>query len=73
MLEPYIQYGFAGFAFLILGYLFWLIPRMLATLERLGEVVGNNTEALRALTKRIERIDDYVRKVARHEGESNVG
>ena len=54
MVEPtmrfVIQYGFAGFAAVLLGVVVWLIKKLLVVLERNSEVIVRNTEAIRDLT-----------------------
>ena len=43
-MSSYIQYGFAGFAFLLLALVFWMIRRLLRVLEDTNKVVANNTQ-----------------------------
>jgi hypothetical protein len=43
---PYIQLGFAGFAFLLVFVIVWLIRRLLAILDQTGKIISGNTEAI---------------------------
>jgi hypothetical protein len=43
---PYIQLGFAGFAFLLVFVIVWLIRRLLAILEQTNGIIAGNTEAI---------------------------
>lgn len=44
--QPYIQLGFAGFAFLLIFVIVWLIRRLLAILDQTGKIIAGNTEAI---------------------------
>ena len=48
--QPLVQYGFAGFAAVLLGLVIWLIRKLLGVLERNSEVIARNTDAIRDLT-----------------------
>ena len=50
MISPIVNYGFAGFAAVLLGVVVWLIKKLLVVLERNSEVIVRNTEAIRDLT-----------------------
>ena len=43
---PYIQLGFAGFAFLLVLVIVWLIRRLLAILDKTNQIIAGNTEAI---------------------------
>ena len=43
---PYIQMGFAGFAFLLVFVIVWLIRRLLAILDKTNQIIAGNTEAI---------------------------
>jgi hypothetical protein len=43
---PYIQLGFAGFAFLLVFVIVWLIRRLLAILDKTNQIIAGNTEAI---------------------------
>jgi hypothetical protein len=49
ILDPIIQYGFAGFCALLLGFLYWLIRRLLDLFERVTKVIGENSELVRTI------------------------
>jgi hypothetical protein len=51
---PYVQLGFAGFAFALLGIIVWLIRQLLVVLEKTTDVVAGNTEALRTIVSSVE-------------------
>ena len=48
--QPAIQYGFAGFAMILLGVVIWLIRRLLDVLSANTSVIAANAEAIRDLT-----------------------
>ena len=48
--SPVIQYGFAGFAVLLLGVVVWLIRQLLKVLKETGEIIRGNTLALDAVS-----------------------
>lgn len=50
MIRPVIDYGFAGFAAVLLGVVIWLIKKLLAVLEANNKIIAANTEAIRDLT-----------------------
>jgi F0F1-type ATP synthase membrane subunit b/b' len=43
---PYIQLGFAGFAFLLVFVIVWLIRRLLAILDQTNQIIAGNTAAI---------------------------
>jgi hypothetical protein len=47
ILNPIIQYGFAGMCAVLLGILVWLISKLLAILDKTNEVIAANTEAIK--------------------------
>jgi hypothetical protein len=49
MFNPAIQYGFAGFAAILLGLLFWLIRRLLDLFERVTAVMGEHSSLIKVL------------------------
>jgi hypothetical protein len=49
--QPVVQYGFAGFAAVLLAVVVWLIRRLLAVLEANSRIIAANTDAIRDLTK----------------------
>jgi len=53
LFSPYIQYGFAGFSFLLVGVIVWLVRQVLrnqrdgnAIQRHLAEVIAGNTHAI---------------------------
>ena len=50
MIRPVIDYGFAGFAAVLLGVVIWLIKKLLAVLEANNQIIAAMTEAIRDLT-----------------------
>jgi hypothetical protein len=48
-LSPIIQYGFAGFCAILLGFNFWYASKMLDLFERVTKVVGENTEVVKSV------------------------
>lgn len=45
--EMVVQYGFAGFALVLLGVVIWLIKRFLATEEKMIKAVSELTTAIK--------------------------
>ena len=54
LFAPYIQFGFAGFAFLLVLVIVWLIRRLLTILEQTGEIIAGNTTAINRVHESIE-------------------
>ena len=48
--QPIVQYGFVGFAAVLLGIVVWLIQKLLAVLDANSRIIAANTEAIRDLT-----------------------
>ena len=48
--QPIVQYGFVGFAAVLLAIVVWLIQKLLAVLDANSRVIASNTEAIRDLT-----------------------
>ena len=50
VMQPYVQWGFAGFCFVVFAVLMtvivWLIRNLLAVLKETNKVVAGNTEAI---------------------------
>jgi len=46
---PIIQYGFAGLSIVLLGFLAWLVKRLLSVLERTTGVIEQNTNVISCL------------------------
>ena len=51
LLEPMIQYGFAGFSAVLIGIIVWLIRRLLDVLEKTNTIIAANTAAIRDVSK----------------------
>ncbi len=49
ILEPVVQYGFLGFAVVLLGVVIWLIQKLLTVLDQTNKVIAANTEAIEDL------------------------
>ena len=47
IMQPIIQYGFAGMCAVLLVILVWLISKLLAILEKNNTVIAANTEAIK--------------------------
>ena len=58
MTQPIVQWGFAGFAAVLLGLIVWLVRRLLGLLEHTDDVIAANTTAIRALGSRLDAIDE---------------
>jgi uncharacterized membrane protein YccC len=52
MLAPIVQYGFAGFAVVLLAVLVWLIKQLLSLQEKTNRLIEANIEAIRELSNR---------------------
>lgn len=50
-LQPVIQYGFLGFAGVLLGIIVWLIRKLLDVLEATNRIIAANTEAINDLSQ----------------------
>ena len=49
IMQPIIQYGFAGMCVVLLGILVWLISKLLAILEKTNAVIAANTDAIKTV------------------------
>lgn len=49
LMSPYIQFGFAGFAFVMLGVVVWMIRNLLKVMRETNTVIGGNTEIIGAV------------------------
>ncbi len=62
LFAPYVQYGFAGFAFVLLSCLMWLTKKILGVIDRNTEVIARHDGVANmryaAQMKVLERIDD---------------
>jgi len=47
--QPIVQYGFVGFAAVLLGIVVWLIQKLLTVLDANNRIIAANTEAIRDL------------------------
>lgn len=46
LFSPMVQYGFAGFCFLLLGLVFWMIRKLLDIIVKNNEVIERNTSTI---------------------------
>jgi hypothetical protein len=60
-ITPVLDYGFAGFALVLVGVIVWLIRQLLTVLRQNNRVIERNTAAIVAITKDTE---DTKRQVA---------
>lgn len=54
--NPIIQYGFAGLCVVLLGFLAWLVKRLLAVLEKTTEVINQNTMVIGSLKEEQDEV-----------------
>jgi len=47
--SPAIQYGFAGFSFILVGIIVWLISKLLTLLTKTNEIIAHNTKAIESI------------------------
>lgn len=47
--SPVIQYGFAGFSFILVGIIVWLISKLLTLLTKTNEIIARNTKAIESI------------------------
>lgn len=52
IMNPVIQWGFAGLSIVLLGILVWLIKQLLNVMDKNNEVIAANTQA-------IQRVDGH--------------
>lgn len=65
-LAPVLQWGFAGFALLLLGVIVWLIRQLLDVLAKTNRVVHANTAVMRSVHETAQKSDrtlDAIRRV----------
>jgi len=51
IMQPIMQFGFAGLCVALLGIVIWLIKQLLAVIDRNNIVVMGNTQAIMAVDK----------------------
>lgn len=51
IMSPVIQYGFAGFAVILLGVVVWMISRLMTILKETTAAINHNTEVISSLLK----------------------
>jgi len=56
LMSPLLQYGFAGFALILLGVLVWLIRQFIGFGRTNLTVIAANTQAIVALTNTVGEI-----------------
>jgi hypothetical protein len=49
ILQPLIQYGFAGVSAVLFGFVFWLSKNMLSILKENTQIIAQNTHAIQQL------------------------
>lgn len=54
ILNPIVQYGFAGMCGVLLAILVWLIAKLMALLEKTNSIVEANTNAINALVGKVD-------------------
>lgn len=58
-----IQLGFAGFAFLLVFVIVWLIRRLLAILDQTGKIISGNTLAINRIQEAAEDQKDLMKDI----------
>jgi hypothetical protein len=58
ILNPVVQYGFAGFCVILLGILVWMIKQLLTVLKENNKVIATNTQAIQAVHSITEETRD---------------
>jgi F0F1-type ATP synthase membrane subunit b/b' len=58
LLNPVIQYGFAGLCVILLGILVWLVKQLLGVIDRNNEVIATNTLAIQAVDANAKEAKD---------------
>ncbi|MBE7558238.1 hypothetical protein HS125_04560 [bacterium] len=63
LMQPMVQYGFAGFCAVLLALLFWMMRRVLLLFEQNTQVIERNTAAIHAVDERTVDELKLVRKL----------
>lgn len=66
-LTPEMQYGFAGFSVLLLGFAYWLVKCLLSAFKENQDVISANTAAINLVHSTVER---HEKEAARRSRES---
>jgi len=61
--SPWIQLGFAGFAFALLGVVVWLVRQLLRVLRDNTTVICGNTSAIESVNTTADETRDLMRDV----------
>lgn len=60
---PYIQLGFAGFAFLLVLVIVWLIRQLLGILDKTNKIIAGNTEAINRVHEASEDLKVLMKEI----------
>lgn len=60
ILQPVLQYGFAGLSVGLLGFIAWLVKRLMGLLESTTTVIQANTNVIQCLRDDSDEIRDIV-------------
>lgn len=63
LLQPYIQWGFAGFAFGLTGVIVWLVTKLLAILKDTNTVIANNTIIIGKVSDKVDTTVELLQDV----------
>jgi len=58
-----MQFGFAGFSFVLVGVIVWLIRKLLTILQQTNEIISANTNAICQVGKMTQEQSKLVRTV----------
>jgi len=63
LFSPAVQWGFAGFSFVLLGIIVWLVRHLLRVLHETNRVISENTAVMRTITASQSSLLELMRDV----------
>ena len=61
IMNPIIQYAFAGFCGVLMGIIVWLIKQLLAVIEKNNSIIAQLTHALAENTSAVRSVQEQTR------------
>jgi len=63
LFSPFMQYGFAGLCFVLIGVICWLAKQILAVLKETNEVIAKNSATIDKLHTSTSRVETAINKL----------
>jgi len=63
LFSPFMQYGFAGLCFVLIGVICWLMRQVIDVLRATSQVIERNTSAIDRLNTSTHRVERAVNEM----------